>query len=403
MQLVTTKGALGSGDSESDDREGAFRGLLLSTSYVPARSRSLSRRCRGRGPAGLVASLLLFAPFGAWADADPLDPEGRRLPPQVIYNYGENETTRSAAMGGALRALGNGTSAVLLNPADMLETRVYHAGGLVQGTPETKSLTFGSAIVDSVTGKLAGGLSLMGGWVDSGDDPGRLNRSLVDVRVALAYPITDRIFLGVAGRYAKISQLAADTPFSRPLRDDESNELIDDAPFSRDLVAGGLVDTADAKSRYSLVNELTFDAGLTIKATDNVYLGALGQNLTYPNHGLLPTIVGGGIGFGNQNLSIEVDALADLTSWGKPKVRAMIGGEYLVGDHVPIRLGYRFDQGAKLHTLSFGGGYIGAEFSIEAALKRTLSSPEGATTLLFSLEYFFEAPGLVRAATAELQ
>ena len=26
--------------------------------------------------------------------------------------------------------------------------------------------------------------------------------------------------------------------------------------------------------------------------------------------------------------------------------RVMLGGEYLIGDHVPVRLGYRFDQGA---------------------------------------------------------
>jgi hypothetical protein len=135
---------------------------------------------------------------------------------------------------------------------------------------------------------------------------------------------------------------------------------------------------------------------------DSVYIAAVGQNLTYPNHGLLPTTVGGGIGFGSQSFSLEVDALADFTSWGKPKARAMIGGEYLIGDHVPVRLGYQFDQGAKLHTLSTGVGYIGTEFSVEGSLKRTLAAP-GATTLLFSLEYFFEASGLLRAPAGELQ
>jgi hypothetical protein len=343
--------------------------------------------------------LLLLAPGVASADPDPLDPT--RLPSQVIYNYGENETTRSAAMGGALRALGNGTSAVHLNPADMVETRVYHVGALAQVTPEREAqrYIFGGSVVDSVTGKLAGSISVMGGWID----PRSVHRSLLDVRVALAYPITDWLFFGLGGRYLKLNQ--------SPVK----------APFPCDYVAGGLVTTADGSpdasapppcsssmgaskssaSRYSLVNELTFDAGLTVKLANSVYLAAVGQNLTYPNNSLLPTTVGGGIGYGNPNLSVEVDGLADLTAWGKPKARMMVGGEYLIADHAPVRLGYRFDQGAKLHTLSVGAGYIGNEFSIEATVKRTLSNP-GATTLLFSLEYFFEASGLIRAPSAEL-
>jgi hypothetical protein len=383
MPLVTTKGVLGSGDS--------------------GRRRWGTRRRRS---VALGASLLLVAPGVASADPDPLDPT--RLPPPVIYNYGENETTRSAAMGGALRALGNGTSAVFLNPADMVETRVYHAGTLAQITPETRRYIFGGTVVDSVTGRLAGAISMMGGWIDSGG----LNRTLIDVRVALAYPLSDRIFLGLGGRYVKITQSAVNAPFScdyvagglvAPSTDAASSGASSDAapsPCPRSMDA----EDADS-SRYSFVNAITFDAGLTVKAADSVYIAVVGQNLTYPNHGLLPTTVGGGIGLGNRSLSLEVDALVDLTSWGKAKARAMIGGEYLIGDHVPVRLGYQFDQGAKLHTLSTGVGYIGTEFSVEAGLKRTLSNP-GATTVLFSLEYFFEASGLIRApaaSSAELQ
>ena len=147
-----------------------------------------------------------------------------------------------------------------------------------------------------------------------------------------------------------------------------------------------------AAHRFSFVNALTFDVGVIARLGDNVYLAAVGQNLTYPNNGLLPTTVGGGLGFGNANLSIEGDGIADLTSWGKPTARLMVGGEYLVADHVPIRLGYRFDQGAKLHTLSAGLGYISLEFSIEGTVKRTLSEP-GVTTMIFSVAYFLESSG----------
>jgi len=330
--------------------------------------------------AGILAAAasLLLAPGRASADPDALDPT--RLPPQVIYNYGENETPRSAAMGGALRALGNGTSAIYLNPSAMVETRVYHLGAQVQGTPETGRQIYGATVVDSVTGKLAGSISVMAGLMD----PDGLKRSLIDVRVAIAYPISERLFLGIGGRYAKI------------------NQSPENVGFPNDKVAGGLVDTSTSPpSRYGIVNAVTFDAGLTVKVADSIYVAAVGQNLTYPNNGLLPTTVGGGIGLGTDTLSIEADGLADLTSWGKPKARVGVGGEYLVADHVPIRLGYRFDQGAKIHTLSSGVGYIGSEFSVEGSVKRTLSSP-GATTLLLSFEYFFEASGLIRSPSTDL-
>ena len=80
----------------------------------------------------------------------------------------------------------------------------------------------------------------------------------------------------------------------------------------------------------------------------------------------------------------------------------MLGGEYLVADHVPIRLGYRFDQGAKLHTLSAGLGYISPEFSIEGTVKRSLSQP-GVTTMIFSVAYFLESSGLTRVQTSDIE
>jgi hypothetical protein len=48
------------------------------------------------------------------------------LPAPLVNNEGENETARSAAFGGALRAWGSGTTAVFLNPANLAETQVYH-------------------------------------------------------------------------------------------------------------------------------------------------------------------------------------------------------------------------------------------------------------------------------------
>ncbi len=340
--------------------------------------RTSGRAVSGASAAALAGALLLGAGTAA-AEPDPFNPD--RLPTQVLYNYGENETTRSGAMGGALRALGSGTTALFLNPADMTSTRVYHIEAQAQFSPEAGRQIYGGSVVDSVTGRLAGAASFSGGFVD----PDGTHRSLLDVRAGLAYPVSDRFSIGLGGRWLKLNQ--------------ESVK----APFTLDGISGGLGDPAGNRdSRFSFVNSLTFDVGITARLGDNVFVSAVGQNLTYPNNGVLPTTVGGGLGFANENLSLEGDGVADLNTWGKATARFMAGGEYLVADHVPIRLGYRFDQGAKLHTLSGGLGYLSPEFSIDAAVKRTISQP-GVTTIILSVAYFLESSGLTRTQTNEAQ
>jgi hypothetical protein len=78
----------------------------------------------------------------------------------------------------------------------------------------------------------------------------------------------------------------------------------------------------------------------------------------------------------------------------------MAGAEYLLIDHIPLRVGYRFDQGNKWSTLSAGLGYIGTQFSLEASVKRTLHDP-GATALIFSAAYFLESAGVTRTVTTD--
>jgi hypothetical protein len=325
--------------------------------------------------AGLFAGVSVGTPREAAAQS-PLEPA-------VIYNYGENETPRSAAMGGALRAMGAGTSGLFLNPAAIPLSHVYHIEALIQGSPETGRVVGGGSVVDSVTSRLAGGFSLVGGRMD----PSGIDRSLIDMRLDLAFPITERFIIGLGGRYLKLTQSGVGA--------------FGTSPFS-----GGLLDsssTSQPPGRNAMVNNLTLDAGIVVRPTDSIFIAAVGQNLTYPRNGILPTTVGGGLGYGSDTFSIEADGIADLNSWLKPTARVGLGAEYVVATVVPIRAGYRFDQGAKLHTVSLGTGYVGPMFSIEGTVKRTISNP-GATTLIFSIAYHLESSGLTRASqpTAEV-
>lgn len=323
--------------------------------------------------AGLSVGLALLAPAPAAADPSPLDPN-------VIYNYGENETPRSAAMGGALRALGFGTSAIFTNPAALSEVRLYHIQALAQVTPETGRQVYGGTIVDSVTSRLAGSFSFLGGFMD----PSGIDRGFLDLRLALSFPFSDKFMLGLGGRYLKVTQSGL-------------------GPFGLSQVSGGLMDVGADKEagkptpRLAMMNTLTWDAGIVIRPTDSLFIAVVGQNLTWTKSSLMPLTVGGGIGYGGESFSIEADGIADITSWNKPTARIGLGGEYVIAQVVPIRLGYKFDQGAKLHTLSVGTGYVGPVFSAEATVKRTISNP-GETMMVFSLAYHLESSGLTKAA-----
>src|ERR1044071_10505709 len=77
-----------------------------------------------------------------------------QLVPEVGCNYGEIESARAAAMGGAMRALGNGVTGVYQNPANIALTRVYHLEALAQIWPQARRQTYGASAVDSATGRL---------------------------------------------------------------------------------------------------------------------------------------------------------------------------------------------------------------------------------------------------------
>ncbi len=290
------------------------------------------------------------------------------------FNYGEVDTTRSGALSGALRASGAGTSSVFLNPAAMALTRVYHIEALGQVVPEYGRQVYGGVIVDSITNKLAGGVAVTGGFLDSFSDPlTSVDRSWVDVRLALAYPIVDAFSVGLGGRYMKLNQNGV-------------------GPLGNSKVTGGLKDP-EGDGRLSILNIPTFDAGIGIKAGDLVMIGISGQNLTYADNAILPTTIGGGVAIAHTDFTIEVDGVADFNSYGTPTARVMGGGEYLLVDRVPLRLGYRFDQGADSHQLSSGLGFLSPEFMIEASVRRTLVGPE-MTEIIFGAAYFLESSGL---------
>lgn len=312
-------------------------------------------------PRGLGA--LLAAASALVANVAVAEPS--TLPPEIGWNYGDIETARTAALGGATRAFGSATTALYANPGNLAATQVYHLEALAQIWPEARRQSYGATAADSVTSRLAGAI---GGHYTI-QDPDGFKRKAIDARIGLAFPLSDKLFLGAAGKLLRLQQ----------------NGL---GPLGQSFPSGGLKGDL-------IVNAVTFDAGLTLKPTPSLALAAVGQNLTNPGTGLQPTTLGGGVGFANQDLTLEVNVVNDFTTYDASKLRAMAGGELLIQNHVPVRLGYRYDQGQKTQWISGGAGYIDQSFALEVSVKRTVDGP-GATAVIVGIQYFLENTGAVR-------
>jgi opacity protein-like surface antigen len=297
--------------------------------------------------------------------------EASDLRPEIGYNYGEIETPRTAAMGGAMRAMSGSLEALFMNPANMAASRVYHLGAFAQIWPEANRQSYGAGIVDSVVSRthLAGGFG--GTW--NLQDPDGVERRSMDLRFALAFPFSDQFFIGLGGRYLALKQDGVFGGFG----------ALDPSPAS------------SGRRGETILKGFAFDAGATFKPSDSFAVSIVGANLNNPNNGFQPTSVGGGIGFGTPDFTVEADVLGDFTTWDKTAVRGMGGFELLIADSFPIRAGYRYDQGPDSHAASLGLGYIASEFAAEVAVRRVLSpSEEGVTAVVIGFKYHLESTGM---------
>jgi hypothetical protein len=299
----------------------------------------------GSGRVAASATLLAALCVGGPLRADPSP-----LPPEVGYNFSELELPRTAAMGGALRAFSNSLEALQNNPANLAATRVYHIGGGAQFWTDANRQSYGVSIVDSVVSRsrLAGGVSA--NWLFQ--DP-------------------DKLLIGASGRYLDLSQ--------------------DGYPRGRDVLPPSVA--SSGLDGESIVKDITFDAGVSVRPAPGLALSLVGQNLTDPGHGFLPLLFGGGVGYGTNLFTIEADLVGDFTTYEETELRGMGGVEYLAAGQYPIRLGYRYDGGESSHALSGGLGYAAREFSIDASVRRVFGD-EAVTAIFIGLKYHVESLGI---------
>lgn len=317
-----------------------------------------------RSVTALASGLTLLAVSGV-ARADPA-----KLSPEVGYNYNEIETARAAGTAGAVRAASNSVTALFMNPANLVATRVYHLGAFVQLWPEANRQSYGAGAVDSVvsSAKVAGGV----GATYNFQDKDGIDRRWTDIRFALAYPVSNEFFLGLGGHYMWLNE----------------NGL---GPLGTSLASSGL-------PNGRIVRGFSFDAGATFRPSEHFAISAVGNNLNNPDHGYQPTSAGGGLALSFGDFGGEVDMIADFTTWDRTTIRTMVGLEGLFADHVAVRLGYRNDTGAKSNAVAGGLGYIEKNFDVDVSVRRTVSG-EAATAIVAGFTYHLDSTGLVPSSS----
>jgi hypothetical protein len=278
------------------------------------------------------------------------------------YELGEVQHPRTVGMAGANQVFGGSTTAIFANPANLPLYRVYHLEGLAGFGPEARRQSYGGAIADSSTSRLAGGFG--GTW--SQMDPDGIKRTFTDLRLSIAYPFGDRFSLGATGRFLRVDQKVSAGPLGASL-------------------------ASDGTSSDPLFSQITFDAGAAFQISEQIRLAVSGRNLTATGSSLAPLVLAGGLGWSNQVFTIEANSLVDFTTYGSARGRGMAGAEILVADRFPLRAGYRYEAGNRTHALSVGAGYVERKFSVDFGARRDVVADHPATFLSLGVRFFIDS------------
>ncbi|MFW5921079.1 MAG: hypothetical protein ACOCUS_04510 [Polyangiales bacterium] len=246
------------------------------------------------------------------------------------------ETTRGMAMGSGVRASGLGTSAISYNPAALALSKLYHLESAAGYDPKDGGWWIGGAAADSVTSTVAAGMSFRGVFNHE-----EANYDGYDGRLALAVPLADVLAIGVTGRFVKL----------RPEKQDGMAEPVADKG----------------------VKGFTMDASVGVQPVPGLHIAAIGHNLVDRDSALTPMLVGGSIAYSYENMfSIGGEGFADLSTFEDPEVIAGGGMEFFAGGVAPLRLGYRYDSGRGIHSVTGGIGYVDEEVGLDLSLRQAV-------------------------------
>ena len=138
---------------------------------------------------------------------------------------------------------------------------------------------------------------------------------------------------------------------------------------------------------------MTLDAGVTVRPVPEFKISVVGHNLTNPDTALLPLMGAIAFGFTSSDFSLGADAVLESRTYDTSNIRIQGGGEVLIADRVPVRAGYRFDQGFEGHAITAGLGYLDQKFGIDVGVRRGVAGVEY-TAISFGFTLHIESMGL---------
>jgi hypothetical protein len=281
---------------------------------------------------------------------------GGRGDPSEIPTEDTLETTYGLAMGAGARAGATGTSALAYNTSNMAGSRAYHVEAFSQLIPGSKSnwgtyWTIGSSITDSTTAqKLSMGTSFRA--VFSGD--GR-QYSGWDWRSGIGVQAIPQLGIGIGFRWARLKSEWANSERLGPSFDG-----------------------------------ITLDASITITPIPWLKLAGLGYNLIKTYSVLAPQMAGGSVSLSPVDaFTMGGDILVDFTTFQKNEIIAGAGLSYVAGQMVPLRLGYRRDQGRNLNQITAGIGFTKGKIAADVALRQDIAGRKE-TYLVLMFRYVVE-------------
>lgn len=277
------------------------------------------------------------------------------------WDLGAVVNPRTLGLAGADLAAGGSTAAALGNPAALTVSRGYELELMGTWMPEAGFAQYGGAVADSVTNRVAGAFA--GQWTNF--DTARLQRSALDLRASMAYPLGDAVSFGVAGRYLRTTDR---------------------------LGSGAVGGDAVAKNDEERAR-ISFDAGLTLQPVPSFRLGLLARNLFVDPSFDLPRVYAGGIGVSLDGVSIESTALVNMTTPGSPQWRSSTGLEWAASERYALRMGYRFDEERATHAVGFGLAILDRSGALDTGVRRDISGPYPATFFSVGIRAVMNASG----------
>lgn len=268
---------------------------------------------------------------------------------------------RALAMGGAHVAIANDNGAMFFNPAGISWGAKYSIELGYAYSFDLHSHSPFLSIVDSKSSKVGGGLevSYLNSRITDAGTGEEMVRNGYDVRFALSYPLTDRIFFGVM------------------------NKLV-----TRRLDPRGVMEPKNDDLGPDDYKKYAVDAGLLVAFSDSISFGLTGRNLTLPREPDMPTDVRAGIGVGVGGIVLgTVDYVMDFTTANRVTHSVHAGAEVFLFGALALRAGYELN-GAEPdgaggfgwgHWVSGGAAYVSESFALDAGYKRRVAGPAPST------------------------